>query len=295
MKLPMRFISRTLLPTLLIVCASSPIFASQLPPSQTELNGYILRQRKVVLQKLGKPIEEEKYPDGWLALAYTVDEKTHSYMAFKFSKEEPDQIRSIQIAGDKGTPMRAFLGLRLGDSKERVTQVLGAPNESKHESDVNVDLLSFKDRNYSVEINAAGEVSSIQIMGYDGFPDKITKPIPSLDEFAAAVVKRDKEALLQWVHPDLEIYKGKDVVNFSENAWNEINNPNSPVTAALIGETQSLRSVFISEKLKGDPEIRIYTKVAPGSVLKFPTSKILREVVFEFFAGEWRVYEIQLR
>lgn len=75
--------------------------------------------------------------------------------------------------------------------------------------------------------------------------------------------------------------------------------PNSPTNAEiwklLMGDKGSVRAAFTSEPFDPDQEIRLYEKGPPGSVAKFPHSKVIEESVYNFEAGAWRVWEITLR
>src|SRR2546422_3227557 len=144
-----------------------PTVRAQLP-SQRELNGFLIGQHKdAIAGSFARLMHADTTTDGWIDRVYLVDGLHHAYMAFKFPHDRIDFTISVQIAGDSGTPMLPFLGLRLGDHCEVLVARLGRPSQIDHEADLNLDLYQYAHRNYSVEVDAQGRVSSIQIFAYD--------------------------------------------------------------------------------------------------------------------------------
>ena len=95
--------------------------------------------------------------------------------------------------------------------------------------------------------------------------------------------------------PDFEAYRGNQTYTFSAAARKELSDRNSPLVHLLLDDEGSLRNVFAQEQQSGDAQLRLYKNRAPGCVYKFPDSKIIREIVYTFFAGKWRVWEVQFR
>jgi hypothetical protein len=202
---------------------------------------------------------------------------------------------SIQIAGNVGTPMRPFLGLLLGDDKLKVQRALGDPTRIEPEEAYYVDLYTYADRNYSLEINRAGKLSSIQIMGYAGFDKRPSSAVPDVESFRKLVVNRDVDGLLAALAGDLEIYQGDRTYDFSQSARAVFADPKSEISRLLLGDEGSLRAAFTTEKFEPDAQIRLYEKGPPGSAVKFAHSKIVQEVVYKAEGGAWKVWEIRLR
>ena len=274
----------------------APVFGQTPPPSQTELNGFLLGQYAAAPDgAFGKPSQVTTTDDHWIYRVYIFDKQHSAYMAFKFPGDDEKRMWSIQIAGDKGTSMRPFLGLSLGDDSQKVLHTLGKPDKIEVEKDYPVDLYTYKDRNYSLEINKQGKVSSIQIMGYAGFPHELPKGEPDIDALKKSIVARDVDGLLTQLAGDLEIYKGDKTVSFARSARTDLMDDKSAIRQMLLGGDGSLRSAFMSEPFEPDQQIRIYTKAAPGSVVKFPKSKIIREVVYKVAPGSWKIWEIRFR
>lgn len=289
---------------LLMVTALASMFGATLwgqtktpdtPPSQRELNGFLLGQYLTVPADLyGKPIREVKAEDGSVNRAYWVDEGHKTYMAFDSTVEDPTRMFSIQLAGEPNPSLRPFLGLHLGDSKQQVVRLLGQPSSATKESDFPATLYSYEGRNYSVELDEHDQLSSIRISGYEGF-DKKMELLADLKRFELSVKNHDLNTLLDQLAGDLEIYRADKVISFSQSGRKELANPHSPITTAILGPGLSVREVYVSERTAGEGVIRVRTEGPLGYVLKFPKSKILAEIAFDFQAGHWRVYEIRFR
>lgn len=270
--------------------------AQSSPPSQTELNGFLLGQyAKAPDGTFGKPTESRTAEDQWTYRAYVFDKEHRGYMVFKFPSDDAQRMLSIQIAGDAGTPMRPFLGLVLGDDKKKVQEALGPPAKIEAEKDYDVDLYTYTNRNYSVEVNRQGKLSSIQVMGYAGFAEQPAPSMPDVEMLRKFVVGQDVDGLLSLFAGDLEIYRGDHTYDFVRSARAEIADQKSEISRLLFGSKGSLRAAFATERFDPDPQIRVYSKAPPGSVVKFPRSKIVEEVVYKVEAGAWKVWEIKLR
>ena len=277
----------------ILLCTTA--IGAQNPPSQIELNGFLLGQYKKVLDStFGAPYEESRTEDGWLYRLYLLSEQSKAYMVVKFASHDEERIFSIQIAGNAKTHMTAFLGLRLGDDKSRAVEVLGRPSEVRPDAELKLELYIYKGRNYSVEIDADGKISSIQIFGYEGFLEE-RKSMPRIEDLERCVLRKDTDCLISVLAPDFEAYKDKETYTFSTAARKELSNPHSPLLGLLLGESGSLRAVFTEERESGEPELRLYKNGSSGVVFKFPNSKIIREIAYTFFAGKWRVWEIRFR
>jgi hypothetical protein len=61
---------------------------AQSPPSQYELNGFLLGQHiKSINQQLGAPAQEQHTDDHWVNRVYIMDRAHHAYMVFKFAPD----------------------------------------------------------------------------------------------------------------------------------------------------------------------------------------------------------------
>lgn len=99
---------------------------------------------------------------------------------------------------------------------------------SKPIKDPPVELLSYADRNYSVELDREGRLFSIRVGGHEGFPRK-PKDDPSLEGLRQALQSKNVDALLDALAPDLEIYRGDALVRYDGPAREDLSNQRSRV------------------------------------------------------------------
>jgi hypothetical protein len=290
-------------PTAMVISCAASIAGglhAQHPPSQRELNGFLLGQHEEVLaNQFGQPVQQQDFPDGWAYRAYVIDSTHHAYMVFKFSDFRSDYIYSIQIAGDSGTSMYPFVDLRLGDSRAKVTQILGEPSRIEEVPDMGLDALFFENRNYSVELSADGKLFSIQIMGYDGFPDSLPllQSPPLLGQQLRA---RDIDRLVEVMAPDMAILVADSITRFSNSARVDLADPTSAVSRLLYSTPGSLGNLLADSAIVGgsDLALRVYEHPLPETsymVWSFGDDSPLQEIVYQGFAGQWRIWEIRFR
>jgi hypothetical protein len=283
-----------LLSIILFVLSISTSFAQ--PKDQYELNNFILGQyRKSVHQQLGAPIKRINTDDGWIYEFHKLKPDTSVYGLFKYAVHDTVRIYSIQINGHLLEGMHPFLGLVLGDSKIDVDRTLGKPLEIKTIDDPKVDVLYYENRNYSVEIDEKGKLFGIQIYGSFQEP-KPKSVIPSIEPFHRAIVAKNFDSLIFCLAPDVELFKRDKVVSYSGAARIEFQNKNSELFRLLFDRRNSVWEVFKKEKSQPSVEMRLYTeRKVMTTVYKFYGSKIISEIVFMPYGGDWRIYEIRFR
>jgi hypothetical protein len=221
-------------------------------------------------------------------------------MVLKFAPDRPDYAVSIQIAGDSGSPMYPFLGLVLGSDTGRVRARFGRATTIEQESDPPLTAWSYEHRNYSFEFTPAGRLYSIQVFGYDGFDGMPAEPLARLEPLRDALASRNPERLMPVVASDLEVYRGGHSVTFTGSARRELADSTSPLCQLLYAGSNSLRALLADSALvqRGTVAIRVYEHPRPGAIytsFRFPVGTPLEELVFEGFAGQWRIWEVRFR
>lgn len=286
--------------TAMVLCGllSGVLHAS--PPSQIELNGFLLGQtQEAIGNALGRPSYDQKTSDGWIYRAYLLEKSPHAYMAFKFASQDLSRCIAIQINGDQTTAMQSFLGVKLGNPAEMISKVFGCPGEiEKIEVDNSpATVYRYKNRNYSFEFDQHNKLSSIQLFGFDGFPKVETGRPPEIEELKQCLKSRQPPCLINLLTSNVELYKQGKAYSFKKSARDELKDPASMLIKLLMNDPKSLRAVFVEEHLSGDPQMRIHQgdTTEARSVYKFPTSKIVTEVVYRTEAGRWKVFEVQFR
>jgi len=276
-------------------CATGNLLGQmEFPPSQRELNGYLLAEdAKPISEGFDSLIKEQKYNDGWIDRAYSLDTAQSAYMVFGFS-DSSDDCLSIQITGKAGTAMHPFLGLRLGDSRARVNEVLGPPSQVRHLRNSRMEFLQYTNRNYSVELDSLGNLWSIRILGYDGFPNAPSDSLPNLETILPALQSGDPDIILEALAPDVELIVGDSVFTFAGSPLEVVEDPNSRLSQLLYSGKTCLASLdeTLIQSAKLDSLSIQNNRLVP--MFKFPASSPVKDIVFDVHAGKWRIWEAHL-
>ncbi len=260
------------------------------PPSQRELNGYVLGQHIETLDPLGEPEDEMETDDGWLYRTYVLQEDPQLFMAFKFPDDDADFMISIQVAGDKSSTMTPFLGLRLGATAADVRRVFGQPTTIEQLADPPVEVWRYKDRNYSFELDKQKGLTSIQLFAFDGFAP--AKP-PVWSAVRAKLLATDVDTLMSAFSADAEIYKDDDLYGIDDSMRKVFSNPTSEFRTGLALVVAGLRSPEQGEPVEAN--MRISESGPPQHVVKFGPDSPVQEIVFLDQAGESRIWEVKLK
>jgi hypothetical protein len=290
-----------------LLIVATPAFSLN-APSQRELNGFLLGQYKFVLTNyFGKPYQIQHTDDGWEQRIYSLNPKLNAYMVFEFAPSAPDTIYAMQISGVKGTLMLPFYGVKIGDKREAIIQRFGSPSKSKPLGDIGGELLSYLDRNYSFEIDEYGYLSSIRVMGYAGFTDNLdisenakrfieTSGKVELDRFITELSNGSIDRVIGFLMPDFEIHTdNRHLVRFSKPARRELLDKTSPVYKKLFGDRDSLKYALSHEKTPHEIVLRLRDDNILYPVVTYPKGRYVREIVFRFHSGRWRIWEVSLR
>jgi hypothetical protein len=211
-------------------------------------------------------------------------------MSFKFPPGSPFSL-SVQIAGGKGTPMRPFLGVQLGDSEDVLRARFGPPTRVKRLADWPATGWEYAGRNYSFEVDTTGRLSSIQIYTEDGFPAGPPTEDPALDDLSTALEFRDQDDVLEMLAPDVVLRWHGRSLHFPKGARQSLTDSTSEFAKALFGPWPSLAQLLERYATTLEPQrgVRLGGKDTwryrlPGAV--YPS------VVFVANAGAWRVWEV---
>jgi hypothetical protein len=265
--------------------------------SQRQLNGFLIGQRQeAIARSFTEVLQVDTTPDGWIYRSYLLDRAHHAYMSFKFPATDPDYAVSIQIAGDTNTPMAPFVGLVLGTLKGDLLSRFGAPSQIEHQPDIDTDLYAYDGHNYSFEIDSRGRLSSIQIFAGEGFADVAPTAMPSWDSLTVAL-EGGPNATLEYLCPDVEVYREGHVVSFRRGALMDLRDDASDLTRTLFQGPTSVLAVLRdpANRSRTDANIRLWERGGSGAVWKFPTGVPVAELVFKVEAGQWRLWEIRYR
>lgn len=271
------------------------VYLSCAPPvsagdTETDLNGFRLQQLKpAIVAALGKPFREFDR-NGFRIEAHRIDEA--AYMVFEYYKETPNHVHSIQLTGST-TRALPFKGLSLGASSTDVNRVLGTPSHVTQIERPRVTELNYEGKNYSVEIDDKGLLYSIKIHTTRDLVSARGDPDSNWQELKSALARRDVKGLVEFLRPDVEIYRDGKVISINGRFSDFLANPDEEIVAALIADKGSVRDALSQEE--PEAELRLIEKFGMGNVYKFRKSRILKEIVLFPYAGRQRVYEIAFR
>jgi len=262
---------------------------------EIELAGFMLGQyRKNVHHELGPPIKVIR-PKGWIYEFHKIKPDTSVYALFKYEPADTTKIYSIQISGKRYPEMAPFRGLRLGATEAEVDRVLGVPDKVEKIEDLRLTLKYYPHKNYSVDIDSHGKLFGIQIFG-NILRNKPHHETPNIHGFHKAVVARNIDSLLHYLHPDVQFIKGGKVIEFKGAARTELKDLNSEVTRLLLGDQQSVWYAFAKEYAEGTSHLSVHHESKEITSLdKFFDSNVLESVLLKAHAGRWAVYQITFR
>ena len=253
----------------------------------TSLNGFKLWQFKdVVAPILGEPFKIMSTENTTLE-AHKLS--PNGYMVFEYLKDKPYNIYSMQITGQV-SHMLPFKGLVLGDTDDRVIDVLGAPTNTQQLNEPNVEVLRYSNLNASVEIDSSGLLYSIRAGVTNKMMSETDESHNEWLELKEAIKSKNMEKVLDLFRPDIEIYINGKTLTIDKRFSDFLSKPDKDFTNSLVGKTHSL--LMAIDESEAESEMRISEKMGLGHVYKFYKGTIVKEVVFFPYGGKYRVYEI---
>lgn len=257
-----------------------------------DLNGFRIGQfRETVSNEFGKPIQQDKYKDGFEYEVFNIKPDTSVYMVFEYSAERTDVIWSIQISGKDKTADIGFKGLRLGIDKKEVESVLGKPDQ-KQDLGKHGEKWSFENTNYSIEISREGELSSVKITdNYSGEVPDVSK-LPKFEDVVKILRSKKNSEIAGVLAPGIEIYY-KDQTLFFNKSWkNEIETDYSKIYDTIRELSKELDKINTSDEDSYEENMRMTEEPAVRHVVKIKTGHVIKEIVFEYINGQYLIWEI---
>lgn len=104
---------------------------------------------------------------------------------------------------------------------------------------------------------------------------------------------KDKDAILKWLRPDVEISRHGKSISIDKRYVDFQSAPDKEFMEALIGDKNSV----LTQIRATEPEVamRLMVEMGAGWVYKFHQDKVLDEIVFFPYNGQFRVYEVKFR
>lgn len=257
---------------------------------ETDLNGVRLQQFTGVISPVyGKPFQTMRQGHT-VAEAFSLN--ADSYMVVAHDEQHPDNISMLQITGSKAE-IPAFLGLHLGDEKQKVIATLGNPDHISEVDDPKVSRLAFKGRNYTVELDARGNLYSIQIFTTADLMKSPDSPESAWAEFKEAILSKDLAQIFSVLRPDAEIYRAGQTLSINRPISVFREKPDPAFVAALIGKTQSV--LLALAESEPEVEMRLSENYGLGYVYKFKNGSIVSEIYFLPYNGKYRAFEVSFK
>lgn len=138
-------------------------------PSINSIYKFQYGASKKSLDDMGLELHSEN--DKGKYVVYWIDKATGTYAVIQFPDFRSNYLYGAQITG-YNQELPIIEGLHLGDFKKEVFEFLGPPQDSNYVADLGLMHYSFKDRNYSVEIDESGRLYSFAFYGDDGLLER---------------------------------------------------------------------------------------------------------------------------
>lgn len=268
--------------------------------SPRELAGFMLGQfSRNVEKKLGKPDRVDTDDDGETLWTYELAPEAETTLTFSIGKDDEKTITAIMLAGKPKPGAGSIAGVELGMTKAELVERLGEPDDTEKreesEGESEGEGLDWKDRNFYVEVNDEGKVDWLEIddtpEGYPAVGDRK----PDLAGFAKALQSRERGEILEWLCADVEIDTKADArVGFVGSPREDLLDESSLIARYLYGGEGSLRERLTPELARTKAQERKTDEGNPYWAYVFPAGAPIREIVFWFEAGRWRVYHVIL-
>jgi len=260
------------------------------PPSQIELNGFLLGQEESAIDSaLGAPYRVLQGAKGVANRVYIIDREIGSYIVFSIDSSLGRTVTGIQVTGPKGTTARPFLGVALGDPARPVADRFGEPTSADPIGDIPGNLLIWAGRNYTLEVDTAGNVSSIRVSGDQGLRyEPEGAETPSLPALQSALRTMNVDSLVPLVAGDLHFTRGGRVTSFTGAARVQLEDTKSAVRVHLKD---------VNDRLRKAPDQTEYGGSMTGLLTWHATwrSGPIAELVFKWCAGGFRLWEVRYR
>lgn len=259
----------------------------------TDLYGFRLGQfREAAAGELGKPLQKEKFPDGYEYEVFLVKPDTSVYMFFEFAAGQTDIIWSIQISGVDNSIDIGFKNLRLGDGKSVVEKICGPPQKIQDAGKYGVRW-EYDKSNYSFEINPNGKLSSIKIKNtyVNDAPD--ASKLPAFDQVVTELTAQTNAELAAVLSPGIEINYDNKTFLFGRSLRSEIIADHSRVFEVMRNISQGLKKINTNDPDTYEENVRAVYGVGIRHVIKVKKGHIIKEIVMQYENGKYVIWEIK--
>jgi hypothetical protein len=259
----------------------------------TELNGFRIGQyRKTATNEFGKPLQQDKYEDGFEYEVFIINADSSLYMVFEYAAGNTDIIWSIQISGNNTSTDIGFKGLKLGLDKKDVERVLGK-NYKKEDIGEYGEKWSYDQTNYSVEISKSGKLSSVKIIGDYASNTPDISVLPKFDDVVKILSLKNNADIASILAPGIEIYYKGQTMFFGKSFENEIETDFSKIFQTIREISIGLNKINTSDENAYEENMRVTEGQNPKHVVKLKKGHLIKEIVFEYINGQYLIGEIK--
>ena len=280
---------RGFITALILLIATTTVFAE----NHYTLYGYRIGQRiSVVQESLGKPVETQKFDDGFESTVYRVND---TFVIFETSPDEKELVYAIQISGDANPAFCGLAGVNLGDPEEKILKTFGKPDDIRDAVDEITNktipdtiYLSYDESaNFSFE-TVKGKVSSIKLSAKK---NPVAGAEPPVDRFISLCGAKDYYGIIETLAPDFYISKEKEYHQIKGSALDML--MKDPLyKSVFFDKNTGIAAVTKKDRIGGSLRLFSDSKYKTGQVIQIKKGKNKFEIVFvQGFEG-WIVWEI---
>lgn len=260
----------------------------------TDLYGFRIGQyRETTENELGYPLVQDVFEDGYEYQIHLLKPDSSMYIVFEFAPNQKDLIWSIQVSGSEENGKVGLNELRIGDSKEIVEKVFGKATSVSSSGEI--ELWSYENLNCNFEFLIEGGLFSVKI--FDNFSSQIPdiKALPNFKEITTALQSKKNSDLSKMLSPGIEIYHNNQTLFFSRSINTEIDTDFSGVFAKLRQLSVGLNKINPKDEAQYEENMRIRQGKNPMHVVKIKKGHTITELVFEYYNGQYLLWEVHTK
>ena len=255
-----------------------------------EMYGFKLGQYKsVVDNQFGERAAHRYLNDSSLVNFYYVQPDNSTHIAFQFLPKQ-DEIYSIQLTGIKSN--LDFYGINLGDNSEHVESKFEKPDTIFVTNFNGNEVHTWKYYNKNLSFVFKGnKLNSIKIWDNFSGPDSDTE-LPSLVDYLEVIKSGDKLAIGDILSPNMEIFYCDYVFTWKHSFHKDINE-NAAIFNFVVDTKAGLALLNNLDSIPAELNLRYIENYGSFPVYKLPDGYFIKEVVFNYQQGKYKIWEIK--
>ena len=255
-----------------------------------ELFGFKLGQYKsVVDNQLGESDAHRYMNDSSLVNFYYVQPDSSTHVAFQFLPHR-DEIYSIQLTGTKNSI--DFYGINLGDKTELVESKFDKPDTIFVVEFYGEEVHTWKYFNKNLSfVFKDSKLNSIKI--WDNFSGtESDTELPGLLDYLEVIKSGDRSAISDILSPNMEIFYCDYVFSW-KNSFRKDITENAAIYKFVVDPQTGLALLNNLDSIPAELNLRFIENYGSFPVYKLPDGYIIKEVVFNYQQGKYKIWEIK--